>query len=42
MTTFDFATVSEVLQDVSEDNSGVSFAGLAKKWETENDGKLES
>lgn len=36
---FNLANVSEALQDVSDDNSGVSFAGLAKKWENENDGK---
>lgn len=40
MTSFNLANVSEALQDVSDDNSGISFAGLAKKWETENDGKL--
>lgn len=36
---FNLANVSEALQDVSDDNSGISFAGLAKKWENENDGK---
>lgn len=36
---FNLANVIEALQDVSDDNSGVSFAGLAKKWETEDDGK---
>lgn len=39
MTSFNLANVSEALQDVTDDDSGISFAGLAKKWETENDGK---
>ena len=39
MFAFNLANVSEALQDVSNDDSGISFAGLAKKWETENDGK---
>lgn len=39
MTTFNLTNVSEALQDVSDDDSGVSFAGLAKKWESEADGK---
>lgn len=39
MTSFNLANVSEALQDVSNDNSGISFSGLGKKWETENDGK---
>lgn len=39
MTTFNLANVSEALQDVQSDNAGLTFAGLAKKWESENDGK---
>lgn len=39
MTTFNLANVSEALQDVQDDNAGITFAGLAKKWENENDGK---
>lgn len=39
MTSFNLANVSEALDDVSSENSGISFAGLAKKWETEDDGK---
>lgn len=42
MTSFNLANVSEALQDVSNDNSGVSFAGLAKKWENEDDGKNQN
>jgi hypothetical protein len=41
MTSFNLANVSEALQDVSDANSGISFAGLAKKWETEDDGEFE-
>lgn len=40
MALFNLTNVSEALQDVSDDNSGISFAGLAKKWETEEDGEL--
>lgn len=36
---FNLANVSEALQGVEDDNSGITFAGLAKKWETEEDGK---
>lgn len=39
MASFNLANVTEALQDLSSDNSGVSFFGLAKKWETEKDGK---
>lgn len=39
MTSFNLTNVIEALEDVSIDNSGISFAGLAKKWETEDDGK---
>jgi hypothetical protein len=39
MTFFNLANVSEALQDVQDDSAGITFAGLAKKWETENDGK---
>lgn len=39
MTSFNLANVSEALDDVSNDDSGISFAGLANKWENENDGK---
>lgn len=39
MTSFNLANVSEALSDVASDSSGVSFSGLAKKWETEDDGK---
>lgn len=38
MALFNLSTVSDALQDVTEQTSGVSFAGLAKKWETEEDG----
>lgn len=39
MASFNLSTVTDALQDVSSENSGVSFFGLAKKWETEKDGK---
>ena len=39
MTNFNLSNFSDALQDVSDDSRGISFAGLAKKWETENDGK---
>lgn len=38
MTSFNLAVVSEALQDVTNEDSGISFAGLAKKWETADDG----
>ena len=41
MTSFNLTNVIEALLDVSDDDSGISFAGLAKKWETEEDGELE-
>lgn len=39
MTSFNLANVSDALQDVSSEDDGVSFAGKAKKWENESDGK---
>lgn len=39
MAAFSLAHVSEALEEVSHEHSGVSFAGLAKKWETEADGE---
>lgn len=39
MASFNLSTVTDALKDVSSENSGVSFLGLAKKWETEKDGK---
>lgn len=39
MASFDLANVGKALDDASSDESGISFAGLAKKWETEDDGK---
>lgn len=39
MASFNLANVSEALDDVTSDESGISFAGLARKWETEEDGK---
>lgn len=36
---FNLANVTEALQGVEDDNLGITFAGLAKKWESENDGK---
>lgn len=41
MASFSLANVSEALQEVDNENSGVSFAGLAKKWETEADGEIK-
>ena len=39
MNSFKFDSVTEALQDVCK---GVSFAGRAKKWETEDDGELRA
>lgn len=39
MALFNLSSVSDALQDVSDDTKGVSFVGLAKKWETEENGK---
>lgn len=39
MATFNLGAVSEALSEVDNENSGVSFAGLAKKWENEADGE---
>jgi hypothetical protein len=39
MALFNLASVSDALQETERDSSGVSFVGLAKKWENENDGK---
>lgn len=40
MASFNLANVGEALDDVTSLEDGISFAGLAKKWETEEDGKL--
>lgn len=39
MTLFNLSTVSDALKDVSDDTKGISFVGLARKWETEENGK---
>lgn len=39
MALFNLSTVSDALQDVSDDTKGISFVGLARKWETEENGK---
>lgn len=39
MALFNLSSVGDALQDLTEQQSGVSFVGLAKKWETEEDGK---
>lgn len=39
MASFSLATVSEALQDVSNETSGVSFTGKAAKWEKPEDGE---
>jgi hypothetical protein len=39
MALFNLSSVSDALQSVSDDTKGVSFVGLAKKWETEENGK---
>ncbi|XP_070508512.1 ran GTPase-activating protein [Chironomus tepperi] len=39
MALFNLSSVSSALQDVSDDTKGVSFVGLAKKWETEENVK---
>lgn len=36
---FNLTNVSNALQGVEEDSAGITFSGLAKKWETENDGE---
>lgn len=40
MALFNLSNITAALADTKE--SGVSFAGLAKKWETVQDGKLET
>jgi hypothetical protein len=39
MATFSFNTFSNALNDTVNE-SGVTFANLAKKWEKESDGKI--
>lgn len=42
MALFNLSSVGDALEDVTEQQSGVSFVGLAKKWETEEDGKSKT
>lgn len=39
MALFNLSDFSNALQDAADSEQGVSFAGLAKKWENENDGE---
>lgn len=39
MALFNLSAFSNALQDAAQSEEGVSFAGLANKWENENDGK---
>lgn len=39
MALFNFSSVGDALKETEQESSGVSFVGLAKKWENENDVK---
>lgn len=39
MAFLNLSSVGDALQDVTDQQGGVSFVGLAKKWETAEDGK---
>lgn len=39
MALFNLSSFGDALQDAADSERGISFAGLAKKWENEEDGK---
>jgi hypothetical protein len=39
MSSYVFTNIKKALKYATEEEIGVSFVGLAKKWETEEDGK---
>lgn len=40
MSSYVFTNIKKALKYATEEEIGVSFVGLAKKWETEEDGEL--
>lgn len=42
MALFNLSNFGDALQDAANSDQGVSFAGLAKKWENEEDGKVST